>query len=283
MTHTYTQQLEQIISEMDMALSSGKAEVTDTEYELWLKFLKQVYPESHLLSQRVIKTVVSLDTTALLPKKNPVPTLREYTDIREIMMLAETKEYPTWFIQPYFIGLTLALEYEHGQLHSIRYKDNDHWERLEVRQIAGIPTSIPEYTITVQGVLYMSKEAYIQYGATDHETAQVAAFQAYLSENISSLKFNALDIDSDIGFLEKAALLTRHGFTTPEYVLFPTSRLSTISSSKLETFFNSYITKAESDGELIDGLVIISDTPLIEPTTETSNTHIIFKPNPDST
>lgn len=283
MTQLYTQQLEQIISEMDTALSSGQAHITNAEYEVWLEFLKRVHPESQLLSRSVTKALVSPDTNAHTANKNSVPTLRQYSDIREIMMLAETKEYPTWFIQPSFVGLALTLTYENGDLQSITYTDSGNLQQLEIREVAGIPTRVADYTGTIQGVLYMSKEIYKTTGAEDRETAQVAAFQTYLSENTKDLKFNALDIDSTGGFLEKMRLLRLYGFNTPEYVLFPTSRLSTISSSKLETFFNSYIVKAESNGYMIDGLVIISDTPLIEPNTEISSTHIIFKPDPDST
>lgn len=283
MIQPYTQQLEQIISEMNTALSSGQTHITNAEYEQWIEFLKQVYPNSHLLNPTVTQTVVSPGTTDQVLKKIPIPTLRQYIDIREIMMLAETNDYPTWFIQPYFIGLMLTVSYERGELHTVQYADSGHLVPLELRPVPDIPTKIPEYTGVVHGVLYMSKEAYEASGAIDRETAQVAAFQTYLSENTANLKFNALDIDTDMSFLEKAALLTRYGFTTPEYVLFPTSRLSTISSSKLETFFQSYITKAQSNGFLVDGLVIFSDRPLTAGDAETSSTHIIFKPNSDST
>jgi hypothetical protein len=146
---------------------------------------------------------------------------------------------------------------------------------LEIAAVNGIQLSIPNFTGTVQGTLHLPTEEYIGQGAVDIVTAQVLVLQSYTNRP-ADLLFKATDTDTDSSFLEKQQQLERLGFTPAEYVLFPTSRLSTISSSKLETFFNSYIAKARDDNTWVDGLIIISDTPLINDS-GFSSTRVLYK------
>lgn len=271
MIHPYTKKLEALVAEMNIALQGDEVLISDTEYNQWLGFLKQVYPESELVAAN---TPQQTSVDAL--KESLAYNLKIYDDIHDIMMLAEIQKYPTWFVQPHLTGLTIILNYQFGKLISIAVEDNGRLESLELRTLDCIPQEATGLTGSVKGVLYLSKAEYIKCGATDSETAQVAVYEAY-ANNQALLAFRAFDIDSSAGFLDKMHLLDQYGFTPAEYVLFPTSRLSTISSSKLETFFKSFIAKTYAEGYLIDGLMIISDTGLIVPEESVSSTRVLYK------
>jgi hypothetical protein len=112
MINTYTKKLEEIIVDMRNAFDNGMSVMTDTEYKQWLAFLKQVYPDSELL--RIAKPIATASVRA-----SGIDELRVYEDIHEIMMLAEVQGYPTWYIQPHYIGLEVTLQYEQGVLVAI--------------------------------------------------------------------------------------------------------------------------------------------------------------------
>ncbi len=210
MTTIYRELLEQIVTEMHTASSNSTEAEIVTEYELWVAFLKQIHPESKLFTELIEQEI-----------REPSNNLKVVSDVREIMMIAETENYPTWFIQPKYTD-TILLEYEKGELKSELSKE-------------GIPKVISEFTGKVSGVFKHSPE---------------------------HLKFIAHDIDTDVGFLEKMALLESYELQVSEYITFPTNRIPTISSSKLEMLFKNYISKASAQGFQVDGLVIISDTLL---------------------
>ncbi len=280
MIQIYTKQLEQIIAAMGKSIGTGEADITNAEYNAWLEFLKQIYPTSELLVQPVLATA-AVATTIPVNKVDIVHCLKEYNDIREIMMLAEVKGYPTWFVQPHYVGLTVFLEYSQGKLSNISFEDQEHIEHLELQSLDTIPITIPEYSGTVIGVLHMSSEDYKKYGVLDSETAQVAVYQAYLNHDIVTLKFVAISMDGTSNFIEQMEILEKYGFVTAEYVLFPTNRLSTISSSKLETFFTSYIAKARDSGIQTDGLLISSDTAITKENNHSKQ--LLYKSSLDST
>ncbi len=276
MTPTYAKKLEEIVSEMNLALQSGKVLIADTEYSQWFTFLKQVYPESALVTVSKSPAPEHKSISEDVVHQSLVYELKVYDDIHEIMMLAEMQGYPTWFVQPHYIGLTVILKYEQGILTNITVENNGSLEQLELRTLNGIPQHIPEFTGNVKGVLHMSREEYVKQGTVYSETAQVAVYEAYESE-YAKLSLKAVDVDSRTSFREKMSQLEQCGFTIAEYVLFPTSRLSTISSSKLETFFKSYLNKAHADGLWVDGLVIISDTHLVTTDDGISSSRVLYK------
>ena len=247
MMSNYIQLLEQIIEEMDTAIANDRQDFTDSEYVPWITFLKTVHPQSHLFKdpkERVVREKSPTTESVLFGKD-----IQRYSDIRDIMILAENKHYPTWFIQPYF-SEALALEYEQGVLKSIFSNRNGPVEIPEMDVGKGILKHIQEFTGVVRGTWQKGE----------------------------STTFCAYDIDRDMGFLEKMKLLESMGFQTTEFVLFPTDKIQTISSSKLEAFFQNYISKANEHGVSTKGIVVISDSTLLESDTRHDRTKIAFIP-----
>ncbi len=227
MINSYTQKLEQIIADMKVTGTT----VPDTEYQQWLAFLQAVHPESELLKKRVV--------------------IKQCTDIREIMMLAESHNYPTWFIQPKITGLAVTAEYENGSLKTIAAKQ----QNLVVNKIDGLPPDIPEFNGKVKGVIYMKSKT------IEDNPSSGAILEKYLEGQSDQLTFVAYDADKNTSFQNKMQLLESGGVAVGEYVAFPTSKIQSISSTNLETFFQNYIRQA-SESFPVDGLVIISDVPL---------------------
>lgn len=217
MISIHAQKLEKIIEEM---------ESDDEEYQLWIDFLEKIYPDSKLINS----PSNSIKTDLLSP-------LQVYTDVREIMMLAEAQKYPTWFIQPKYSS-NVIIEYENGEL-----------KTTGINEVA-LPQAITNFTGKIAGFY-------------DH------------SSNAS--KFIAHDLDHSLNFLDKISTLENHGFETTEYVLFPTEKIPTISSSKLETFFQNYISQARERNPLVEGLVIVSDIPLNLAENGANNTRIVYQ------
>ncbi len=81
-----------------------------------------------------------------------------------------------------------------------------------------------------------------------------------------------------MSFSQKMEFLKNAGLEVAEFVLFPTNKIPTISSSKLETFFQSYISKAQIQGLNVDGVVIISDTPLVPEDSRVHSMRISYTP-----
>lgn len=225
--NTYTQKLEQIILEIQE--SSPNETVGATEYQLWLEFLKQVHPESKLLQQ------VNINSSTV--KENDFnKNIKCYSDIREIMMLAENKKFPTWFIQPKFEKPTTLLEYDQGELAN------------DPGNLKGIPKKISGFIGKISGCSTPEKSSFL-----------------------------AGDINTQMNFLEKMKFLKNAGFETLEHILFPTDKLSTIPSNKLEASLQNYISTIQG-GIKVEGVIIISDVPLFTVDNQFSSTRIIFKP-----
>ena len=213
MTSNYSEKLEQIITDM-----KADSPENNQEYLLWLDFLRKVKPESELLVA------------------DSGGEVKEYTDVREIMLLAENNQYPIWYIQPFFDGACASLIYKAGEL------------QTETPDDRGVPKIISGFAGTIFGSL-----------------------------SDDNLTFVASDVSSNLGFVQKMEFLKSSGFTIPEYVLFPTDKITTISSSKLETSLNNFISKAGESGSKVEGVVIASDAPLILGD-NTNSFRIIFKP-----
>jgi hypothetical protein len=245
MINSYTEIIEQIIVEMNASISSGRNDVSHSEYLLWLTFLRQIHPDSDLLKVRIQTPMPREPNTSGLGKEQ-----KQFSDVREIMILAETKKYPTWFVQPKF-SKALLLEYDHGELQNVFLKQNGNWEKTERDTITCIPKTIQEFSGTISGTCYQAEKG--------------------------SQQFVANDVDRKIDFQKRMELLQNIGLTVAEFVLFPTDKIPTISSSKLEAFFRNYIAKAQEQGLLVDGVVIISDTMLVANEDKDSN-RIAFSP-----
>ena len=234
MTNTYTELLEQIISEMKAALLGGSSTVVDSEYRQWLDFLRQVHPESELLKS----SSEQLTTPAQNARDDPSDDgLKPYSDLREIIRLAATHDHPTWYIQPHFIGSTAAFTYENDELQN-------------ALALHGVPKAIDGFSGTINGV-WLDEQTFIAY-----------------------------DADTKIGFAQKMEFLKKARFTTPDFAIFPTDKLLTVSVSKLEASLINFISTARVTWAKVDGVVIVSDTPLFsEDNNGTGVNRILFKPH----
>ena len=226
--NTYTQKLEQIILEIQESLPNNNT-INAAEYQLWLEFLRQIHPESKLLQEVNIKG-------STIKENDFDKDIKYYSDIREIMMLAENKKYPTWFIQPKFEEPTILLEYDQGELKS------------DSNGLKSIPNNIPGFTGKISGIVAHEKSSFL-----------------------------AGDITTQMNFLEKMKFLEQAGFETLEYILFPTDKLPTISSNKLEASLQNYMSTIQG-GVKVEGIIIISDVPLFTADNQFSGTRIVFKP-----
>ncbi len=242
MMNRYSLQLEQIIKEMNADIASGRTDAVNSDYSLWLNFLKQIHPESELLNGQ--QQEFSGDPSF---GKDP----KQFFDIREIMMLAEAKQYPVWFIQPRF-NEVFILEYERGMLKNMFLNRNGNMETQTIREAPSIPKTIEGFNGRISGSLYQ--------------------------DETNESKFIASDVDRIMSFSQKMELLKNAGFMIAEFVLFPTNKIPTISSSKLETFFQNYISKAQIQGLNVDGVVMISDTPLVTEDRRVHSMRIAYAP-----
>ena len=225
MMQSYIQMIEEIIQEMKTELSRGGTDITGLDYMEWMDFLKRINPRSELLKE---------ETEAVMgpePNDKESSGMRHFSNIRELMVLAEVKQYPAWFIQPKFKEVAM-LEYEKGLL-----KDGS---------IDGVPRMIGDFTGVVSG-------AWV------------------------NTQFIAYDVDISGDFLEKMAWLESAGFEAVGFASFPTEKIPTISSSKLEAFFRNYLASAQEQGLDVDGIVIISNTALYATDNHMSN-RIAFTP-----
>lgn len=207
---------------------------------------------------------------------------KECSDIREIMMLAEAKSYPDWFIQPLHTGLIITLSYYASELQKIVFLDNEELVELEIHILPTIPKNIPGFTGNIKGILLTELGTSNGYEKMDAQTAEVIVYQDYVSGKTQDVKFLANDMDTGHLFPQKMKLLEEYGFVTTQYVSFPTIRLQVTPSHKLATSFQNYISQAREQGLLVEGLVIISDTPLMEPDTTEKTFRLVYKPKSDS-
>ncbi len=265
----YIQKLEQIIADMQAATTGVSP--PEYDYQAWLEFLKQVCPESKLLA--AISTKPDTPSPQL---KNVTYSLQMFTDVREIMLLADTHEYPTWYIQPSYTGLILILEYEQDMLTNILFEDTGKWNELEIRSVTTIPKTIPGFSGKIRGTLHLAQAGYTADTEADSATTQIAIYENYLAGNTGYLLFTAQDLDMQGNFMEIMRTLEYFGLRIPEFVLFPTDRIPSIPSSTLETLFDNYMSKA-GDSVKVDGLMIISDTPLKPPNNNVSTTRIVYR------
>lgn len=220
MINTYADLVEDIITEMKANLPKEEHLLVGHEYFVWLDFLKKIKPNSKLL---------------FLPQE----TIKEYAEIGEIMILAETNKYPVWHIQPHFIEPEIVITYEDGELKKVNSKDN-----INMSEVWDVPRHLDEFSGTVKGILNEQKT------------------------------FIAYDLELVGNFLQKMELLKNAGFTISEYVLFPTDKIASTSSSKLEASLLNFISKSCEAGLKVDGVVMVSDNPLLPG----NCTRLIFKP-----
>lgn len=182
-----------------------------------------------------------------VPKNKSVPPIEEIQDvsvkycrdIRELMLLAEHNKYPTWFIQPHFKEGMVRLIYEQGALTNPQ------------TEITGVPQQIEGFSGTVKGI--WSRDNPIQ-------------------------SYTALDVDQKLGFEERMRWLKDVGFTVQDFILFPTDKIKTISSHKLETLFQQYLSTVKERGINVEGVFIISDTPLLCEEGQDPCHHLVFQP-----
>ncbi|MFZ2189471.1 MAG: hypothetical protein WA057_04490 [Candidatus Magasanikiibacteriota bacterium] len=220
MTNIYAELLEQIIVEMRTALPHEKDLLPGHEYFVWLDFLKKVKPDSKLFIHSNNK-------------------IKEYTDIREIMLLAETNHYPAWYIQPHFNEEDIIITYENGELKNISSELT-----VDMSEVWAVPRQILKFSGVIKGILNAQKS------------------------------FIAYDLELAGTFLQKKEFLKNAGFTTPEFALFPTAEIASISSNKLETSLINFISQAQQSGLKVDGVIMVSDTPLLSGAV----TQIVFIP-----
>ena len=250
MTNSYTELLEQIITEMKTALLGGTAMVVDSEYRQWLDFLRQIHPESTLLKNDIQKSSLSLQHVPVVPTAAVQVSagLQEYFDLRAIIQLAAAHGHPTWYIQPRFTGQHAVLSYENGELKKVHDEDGREWGK-DIKEL--LPSSIG-----FSGTIY-------------------AAMMVHKTSNPVLI---AHDLDSNLSFVQKMQVLNNAGFTTPDFVLFPTEKLLTVSSSKLEVSLANFISTAQKSWAEVDGVVIVSDSPVFKNDRGENSNRIIFKP-----
>jgi hypothetical protein len=222
MIYSHIEILKEIVLEMKSAITSGRQEISEDEYLLWVSFLKQVRPENDQ-SKGKIENVADEET-------------KTFSDLREIMMLAEAAGYPTWHIQPKFSEELIA-EYLDGELKNICVKKNGQMEKLNEND----RWNIPEHVIDFTGKLFGT-----------------------WCEKEDKLQFVTYDTDQNMDFLDRMKWLESTGMNIAEYVLFPTDKIPTTPMSKLAALFQNYISKVREQGLKVDGVVIISNTPIID-------------------
>ncbi len=220
MSNLYADMVEQIILEMKETLPQKEELSVTHEYFLWLDFLKKIKPESSLLTSSPEET-------------------KEYEDIREIMLLAETNHYPVWYIQPHFSESTIGITYENGELKKV-----DSHSDLDLTHVWSLPRHIPGFSGIVKGVLNTEQH------------------------------FIAFDLSLPMNFVAKMELLKNRGFMPCDHVLFPTDKIMSISSSALEASLIHFISQSLEEGLKVEGVRIISDAPFLSG----NSMHIIFKP-----
>ncbi|OGM97913.1 MAG: hypothetical protein A2817_01740 [Candidatus Yanofskybacteria bacterium RIFCSPHIGHO2_01_FULL_39_8b] len=147
MKNTYTELLEQIITEMKISILGGNGVVVDSDYRQWLDFLRQVHPESELLRSTTAQAAVSASNA----RDDPNTDTKIYTDLRSIIQLAATHDHPTWYIQPHFTGSIAGFIYENNELQN-------------ALPIHGLPKIIEGFTGTICGV-WLNEQTFIAYGA----------------------------------------------------------------------------------------------------------------------
>jgi hypothetical protein len=90
--------------------------------------------------------------------------------------------------------------------------------------------------------------------------------------------FIAGNTDTKTSFTEKMEFLKQAGFIIPDFVLFPTDKLLTISVRKLEISLMNFISTARAARAQVDGAMIVSDTPLFGGDNGANPNRIIYKP-----
>lgn len=218
MKNIYTERLEKIIQDMKAELDAGGIVISLDEYQVWLECFEK------------IKSWNDEDTKAEYPSYPEIPC---YTDIREIMKLAEAKQYPTWFIQPRFIEPYTIISFKNGEYKNIYSAQQNGVQVMESGGILGIPKKVKEFSGNITGIFFEDQNG--------------------------KKSFLACDMDSKISFLEKIKLLEQSGFSVVDHVLFPTEKILTIPSHKLETSLRNYLASVLEKGLTVSGLVIVND------------------------
>lgn len=239
MKNEYTELLEQIVTEMEAAMGDDST-IIDSEYRQWLGFLKQIHPESVVLKNGHGQE----SALAQSSRADPIAHISPDQELRECSDLRELMQLAALHKHPtWYIQPHFA-----GSVLRLNYKNG---EPEDVHD--EIPSNIPGFSGTISGT--------------------------WSDDNVPNPSFIAHDLANDMSFLEKMKFLKKAGFTTPDFVLFPTDKLPTVSSSKLETSLAHFISTAQASWAKVDGVVIVSDTPLFGGSNNAGSKRIIFKLN----
>lgn len=152
MMNTYTEILEQIISEMKTALVRNNDDVIGSDYRQWLDFLRQVHPESTLLKSESDRQILPVQNARDDPSDNG---LKIFYDLREVIRLAATNNHPTWYIQPHFTGSISEFIYKNDELQN-------------AQAISGVPKVIERFNGKIHGV-WLDEQTFIAHD-TDIKT-----------------------------------------------------------------------------------------------------------------
>ncbi len=112
---------------MKSASAKDESTVTKIDYLPWLEFLERVHPESQLLKHEETQVSESPPSVEEIHDTG----VKHCHDIRELMLLAEHNQYPTWFIQPHFKEGLVRLIYEEGALTNPQGEISEIPERIE--------------------------------------------------------------------------------------------------------------------------------------------------------
>ncbi len=174
------------------------------------------------------------------PSRDVFPDMPLLFDVREVMLLAESNGYPMWHIRPKPKEM-VVLEYVQGRL-------RDSPESLDV----GIPKTLLGFTGFIAGM--------------------------WRSHSDGRKDFIACDVVGKDTVFKKIEFLKESGFSVVEHVLFPTEKIQTTSSTKLETFFRSYLSAMNEEGLGSDGIVILADRPIVVKENGESCIQFVFVP-----
>jgi hypothetical protein len=220
MKNIYTDRLEKILSDMEAEIQSGTSTVSLEEFNTWKEFASRIQP-----AEKTNTFVSYLDYS-------PYTKVPCYKDIREIMKLAEARNYPMWFIQPKITGPRITLSFDKGTCQMIYSVHNDDVHILEKHELNGIPDAFESFTGNIIGAS---------------------------SKAPTGLEFIAYDLAMDASFPDRITLLKNNRFKVVDFILFPTQKIPSVSSSTLETSLRKYVSQAQEHGHEVDGVIIASN------------------------
>lgn len=180
----------------------------------------------------------------LAGKRTGIPLPREpsalrVSDVREIMQLADANGYPTWHIRINPKART-ALQYVLGRLRDSEMK------------YANVPHEISGFTGFLRGAIRTKAD--------------------------SGYELVAYDTSSGEPLLKKFDFLKRNGFSVLDYVSFPTEKIQSTSSAKLEELFRNFAASGREQGFEGASIAIVADTPILFPDGREAGREIEYVP-----